>query len=74
MKAETPSFRQGVPESSAREGNFSDTQVFDLGNAAGHSLPSGRWISASAEMTGIQDLCITPGTRAWEPSKAAPCK
>jgi hypothetical protein len=40
MKAKTPSFRQGMPESSAREGNFSVAQVVVLGNAAGHSLPS----------------------------------
>ena len=40
MKAKTPSFRQGMPRSSDREGNFSDAQVCDLGNAAGHRLLS----------------------------------
>jgi hypothetical protein len=40
MKAITSSFRQGVPESSARDGNLSDAQVIDLITAVGHSLPS----------------------------------
>ena len=40
LKAKTTSFRQGMPESSAMDGNMSDAQVIDSGNAMGHSLPS----------------------------------
>ena len=56
MKAKTPSFRQGMPESSARDGNFSDAQVFDLGNAAGHSLPS--WTMDSGIHAGMTVLFL----------------
>jgi hypothetical protein len=40
MKENGSSFRQGMPESSAMDGNSSDAHVRDLGNAVGHRLPS----------------------------------
>jgi hypothetical protein len=40
MKENGSSFRQGMPESSAMDGNVPAAHVRDLGNAAGHRLPS----------------------------------
>jgi hypothetical protein len=40
MKENGSSFRQGMPESSAMDGNVPAAQVHGLGNAAGHRLPS----------------------------------
>jgi hypothetical protein len=40
MKENGSSFRQGMPESSARDGSVPVAQVRDLGNASGHRLPS----------------------------------
>jgi hypothetical protein len=40
MKENGSSFRQGMPESSAMDGNLSDAQVRDLGDAVGQRLPS----------------------------------
>jgi hypothetical protein len=40
MRENGSSFRQGMPESSAMDGNVPTVHVRGLGNAVGHSLPS----------------------------------